>query len=106
MRYMFFIVSMVIVIFGAQPGFCDWDYMIMVNAETADMQASRDSDCPWPIAADDSGNVYTVWEDKHTGDLEIYFRKRNYDGTWESQVKISNEETIGSPHYGHHSILR
>jgi hypothetical protein len=37
-----------------------WQNLFRVNTDVTRKQAPRDSDCPWPIASDDSGNVYTV----------------------------------------------
>jgi len=37
--------------------YADWTEPIQVNDSTYRMQATRDGDTPWAIAADDSGNV-------------------------------------------------
>jgi len=107
MRYLFLIMSLIIILAGARLGFCDWEYMIQVNTDNYDKQASRGVvDCPWPIASDAYGNVYTVWEDKRDPEedpeLNIYFRKKNADGTWEEDdYRVSFEE---GRLYGHPSI--
>lgn len=67
MRHVFFIVIAVIILAGAQPGSCDWDELFQVNTDNTNKQAPRGVvDCPWSIAADDSGNVYAIWEDKYS----------------------------------------
>jgi hypothetical protein len=90
-----------------EPGYCEWQEIITVNTDTDGLQASRDSDCPWPIASDANGNVYTVWEDKRdtTQDdsLHIYFRKKNYNGSWEGSDDQVSRESNGEL-FGHPSI--
>ena len=104
MRHILFSIVIFLIIFWARQAYCDWEEMIQVNTSSYEKQAPRDSDCPWPIAADRNGNVYTIWEDRHNGYLEIWTRKRNSDGSWNSQEKISNEPEIQIPNYGHPSI--
>jgi len=36
----------------------DWDDLFRVNTDVTRKQAPRDSDCPWSIAADDSGPFF------------------------------------------------
>ncbi|MBW1729045.1 MAG: hypothetical protein JRJ62_16070 [Deltaproteobacteria bacterium] len=79
----------IIIFLTAIPAFGEWQELIIVNDTVTNKQASRDSDCPWPIAADNEGNIYTVWEDKRSGDLNIYYRKKSYDGTWDLSSSVN-----------------
>src|SRR3972149_7643896 len=81
--------------------------LFRVNTEITRKQAARDNDCPWSIASDKWANVYTAWEDKREPgeNLNIYFRKRNVDGSWEIfDEKISAESDSTQYLYGHPSI--
>ena len=103
-RYCFMLVTLAL-IFSAEPVYCGWQELIIVNDTLTNKQASRGDDCPWSIAADDNGNIYTVWEDKRNEDLQIYFRKRDYNGNWDSfNTKISEEPDSILQRFGHPSI--
>ena len=43
MRYIFLILTIVIVFVTVQYGFCDWEEMIQVNTDNYDKQAPRDT---------------------------------------------------------------
>lgn len=98
MRYTFFILMIVLVFGISQNGLCDWEDMMQVNTDNYDKQAPRGFvDCPWPIAGDAYGNIYAVWEDKRDPEedpeLNIYFRKKNANGSWEqNDYRVSYED--------------
>lgn len=72
-----------------------WQNLFRVSTDVTRIQAPCDSDCPQSIAANDSGNIYTVWEDKReaSNKLAIYFRKKGYNGQWEQTDRRISEET-------------
>jgi hypothetical protein len=99
-------VALILLVFS-QIAEANWQNLFRVNTDVTRKQAPRDSDCPWSIAADESGNVYTVWEDKReaSNKLAIYFRKKGYDGQWEqTDRRISEEVDAVSLLHGHPSI--
>ena len=103
-RYCFVFVAFE-VIFSTEPGYCGWEELIIVNDTLTNKQASRGDDCPWSIAADDNGNVYAVWEDQRNEDLQIYFRKRDYNGNWDQSDELISVEPNWNPNgFGHPSI--
>jgi len=87
-----FILLVLVVLFSANNAYCGWEELFIVNDTLTDKQSPRGDDCPWSIAADDDGNVYAVWEDNRSGYLNIYFRKKSYDGTWDQSDKIISNE--------------
>ena len=107
MNKLSYLISGIIIVLIAPSAFCGWQELIIVNDSVTNKQASRDSDCPWPISADNEGNIYTVWEDfRDTLDgLQIYFRARSYDGTWDQSAElISVEPNWEVNGFGHPSI--
>lgn len=60
-----------------------WSTPIRVNQNICGLQATRDSDTPWSIVADDSGNVHIVLEsqDDDSCSLGIHYRERRFNGT-------------------------
>jgi len=83
----------------------DWTGFTFVNQELDSLQGSRDNDCPWSIVCDKFGNAHMVWEDKRTRPLQVYYRKRNANGTWQNNLDVSVEPNQQSTDaYGHPSL--
>jgi hypothetical protein len=92
--------------------FAGWSTPIRVNQRIGGLQASRDSDTPWSMAADDSGNVHIVFEsqDDDSCSLGIHYMERSYNGTWNNEMMVTNTEPmrnqpINHRSFGHPSIL-
>lgn len=83
----------------------DWTGFTVVNQGTYRIQAGRDNDCPWSLVCDKYGNAHMVWEDFRDNPMQIYYRKRNVNGTWQDNLDISNEINQQSDDaFGHPSI--
>lgn len=92
-------------LFVGEAVYADWSTWTFVNQGTANIQASRDDDCPWSLACDSDGNTYMVWEDRRTNPMQIYMRRRNADGSWENNEKVSFEQDMNSSnHCGHPAV--
>lgn len=72
------------------------------------LAACRDSDNPWGIAVDDSGNVHFVIETEGEGTpqnhvLDIHYRVKFASGVWSDEFPITtNEPTLYDPNYQNH----
>jgi hypothetical protein len=89
-----------------------WSTPIRVNQNIGGLQATRDSDTPWSMAADDSGNVHIVFEsqDDDSCGLGIHYRVRRYNGTWGDELSVAEFEPmrispVNHRSFGHPSIL-
>jgi hypothetical protein len=103
-RYVFWIIGAFILVFAGLV-YADWTGFTIVNQDLTDLQAGRDNDCPWSIVCDKFGNAHMVWEDKRTNPLQVYYRKRNANGTWQNDQRASYEPNqISYDAFGHPSL--
>ena len=58
------------------------------SAEKAISDASTDSWAP-AIAPDSTGGVWVGWDGYHSGDFNVYVRRRDSDGGWEAQRQVT-----------------
>jgi len=42
------------------------------------------------IDVDPSGNAYAIWEDRRSGNRDIYFSYRSFGGSWTASVRVDN----------------
>jgi hypothetical protein len=85
-----------------------WLEETMVNTVTEGKQASRGTDTPWSIVADNNGRIHVVWEDRRNERiLSIYYRGKSPSPDWNNwdnqDINISpidSVELIGHPSIG------
>jgi hypothetical protein len=85
-----------------------WLEETMVNTVSEGKQASRGTDTPWSIVADNNGRIHVVWEDRRNERiLSIYYRGKSPSPNWSNwdnqDVNISpidSIELIGHPSIG------
>ena len=58
------------------------------SAEKAISDASADSWAP-AIAPDSTGGVWVGWDGYHSGDFNVYVRRRDSDGGWQAQRQVT-----------------
>ncbi|UCC79830.1 MAG: hypothetical protein JSW64_00315 [Candidatus Zixiibacteriota bacterium] len=101
--------------------YAGWTEPEQVNDGDDELQSIRDTDTPWGIAVDESGNVHFVFETNDTETipadtqhkLDIHYRVKNYTGDWQDEVSVTLSETEhyylpSNPSlaaYGHPSII-
>jgi hypothetical protein len=85
-----------------------WLEETIVNTVTEGKQASRGTDTPWSIVADNNGRIHVVWEDRRNERiLSIYYRGKSPSPNWNNwdnqDINISpidSIELIGHPSIG------
>ncbi|UCC81114.1 MAG: hypothetical protein JSW64_07080, partial [Candidatus Zixiibacteriota bacterium] len=104
------IILFLIILGTATMAYADWTVPEQVNDGTEGLQATRDSDTPWGMATDDSGNVHFVFEsqDNTFGNDRLYINYRVLDyinWIWEDEESVTADETNNHDAFGHPSII-
>lgn len=99
-----FILALLVIVSAYGQG---WMGEMMVNTVTDGKQASRGTDTPWSLVADNGGRVHVVWEDRRDEQtLSIYYRGKSPSPTWDNwdsqDIDISRIDSINL--IGHPSI--
>ncbi|UCC80234.1 MAG: hypothetical protein JSW64_02420, partial [Candidatus Zixiibacteriota bacterium] len=89
----------------------DWTVPEQINKHEYEygLSACRDTDTPWGIAVDYSGNVHFVIETQGESNppswvLDIHYRVKFVSGVWSNELPITtNEPTLYDPNYQNHT---